>query len=166
MLRGGLSPLSDLKVFQGQGGGGLVRAAPGPHSPLLCPQSACARGASCTWTAPQPARPAAPQWARERRGPAGKGARAAASARRASSGTAPCVCLPPAARATTDASATRPATSCASCATRGGSAGHAGPPAARSPMIPRLRCLLNLPPLMEPVVCDLSWDNRWPSLKT
>lgn len=40
------------------------------------------------------------------------------------------------------------------------------PPAARPPLIPRLRCLLNLPPLMEPVVCDLSWDNRWPSLKT
>lgn len=38
------------------------------------PQSACVRGASCTPTAPRPARPAARQWAREASGAAGKSA--------------------------------------------------------------------------------------------
>lgn len=38
------------------------------------PQSACVRGASCTPTAPRPARPAARQWGREANGAAGKNA--------------------------------------------------------------------------------------------
>lgn len=50
----------------------------------------------------------------------------AVSARLASSGMVPSVCLPPDAPATTGASATPLATQCASCATHGGSSSLMG----------------------------------------